>query len=123
MISPIQGRGVPARAVFDTGSFYTIVRRDRLPTGAHLERFSKAQKLRTAARGGELDIVGVAVLTMSIGNKTIRDTALVSERLASEMLVGAETMQKWDITIKNRNGKTKVIVSRDMRDPEITEVD
>lgn len=61
-------------------------------------------------------------LAVSIGNKTIRDTALVSERFASEMLVGAETMQEWDITIKDRNRKTKVIDCRDMRDPRITGV-
>ncbi|MBI2059133.1 MAG: hypothetical protein HYT87_05115 [Nitrospirae bacterium] len=62
-------------------------------------------------------------LVMTIGEKMIQDDALVSPDLGQDMLVGAGTMQKWDIIIRNRNGKTKVIVGRDMRDPEITEVD
>lgn len=52
----------------------------------------------------------------------IRDETLVSDEPGSDMLIGAKTMQSWDITIRNSNGKTKVIVKHDMRDPEINAV-
>ena len=53
----------------------------------------------------------------------ISDIALVSPDLSQEMIVGAGTMQKWDISIINRNGHTEVTVGRDMHDPDIIEVD
>jgi hypothetical protein len=53
----------------------------------------------------------------------IEDAALVSSNMSSDMLIVAKTMQAWDITIKNENGKTEIVIGHDMRDPEITEVD
>jgi len=52
----------------------------------------------------------------------INDIVLISPGLSQEMLVGAGTMQKWDISILNRDGKSALSVGRDMRDPQITEV-
>ena len=60
---------------------------------------------------------------MSIQGKQIDDLVLVSPDLSQEMLVGAGTMQKWDISILDRDGHTELSVGRDMRDPEIREVD
>jgi hypothetical protein len=48
---------------------------------------------------------------------------LVSNELGADMLIGAQTMQSWDISIINTKGNTKINVAHDMRDPEITEVD
>ena len=47
---------------------------------------------------------------------------LISPELGSDMLIGAQTMQSWDISIINTKGKTKINVKHDMRDPEINEV-
>ena len=46
----------------------------------------------------------------------------VNSGLAQEMLVGAGTMQKWDISIVTQRGLTEVFVGRDMRDPDINDV-
>jgi len=72
-------------AVVDSGSFYTIIREDRIPPEG----------------------------------RWIRDEALVSPHLGSDMLIGAKTMQAWDITIKNKNGHTTVHVGRDMSDADV----
>ena len=111
------------KAVFDTGSFYTIVREDRVPSSASIVRRKSPWTLRAAARGSQLTAVGEVSLVLSIGDRQIHDIALVSPDLSQEMLVGAGTMQKWDISIVNRNGHTDVSVGRDMHDPDITEVD
>jgi len=78
---------------------------------------------RAAAKVSKLSAIGELPLVLSIGEKKINDAVLVSPDLSQEMLVGAGTMQKWDITIINREDRTEVTVGRDMRDPEITEVD
>lgn len=122
-ISTMDEKSGNVKAVFDTGSFNTIVREDRLPAGAPIERRLTPLEFRTAAQGGKLRVIGVIVLSITIGDKMIQDDAMVSPDLAQDMLVGAKTMQAWDITIQNQNGQTKIIVGHDMRDPDIIEVD
>ena len=117
------GRSASIPAVFDTGSFYTLIRQDRLPAGTSLLRYRVPEILRAAAKGSRLRVIGETGLIITIGRKKIRDTALVTPDLAREMILGAGTMQKWDISVHNRNGKTRIAVGRDMSDPEITEVD
>lgn len=111
------------QAVLGTGSFYTIVREDRVPSAASVVRRNSPRTLRAAAVGSQLTTVGEVSLTLSIDGREIDDIALVSPNLSQEMLVGAGTMQKWDIIIVNRNGHTEVSIRRDMHDPDITEVD
>ncbi len=122
-VSTMDERSASLKAVFDTGSFNTIVREDRIPAGATIERRLTPLEFRTAAQGGKLRVTGVVVLTMAIEDKLIQDDALVSPDLAQDMLIGAKTMQAWDITVQNQNGQTKIIVGHDMRDPDIIEVD
>ncbi|OFY64074.1 MAG: hypothetical protein A3H98_06135 [Bacteroidetes bacterium RIFCSPLOWO2_02_FULL_36_8] len=108
-------------AVFDTGSYYTIIRTDKLPPDTQIIKNHKT--FRTANKQGGLTIFGETILIIQIGKKRVDDKVLVSAELGSEMLIGAKTMQSWDISIINTNGKTKINVAHDMRDPEITEVD
>ena len=112
-----------ARAVFDTGSFFTILRQDKLPAGAAVVWKRIPREFSTAASGGKLRATAELVMAITIGEKTIEDSVLVSPDLAQEMLIGAGTMQKWDITIQNKNGETAIIVGRDLSDPDITEID
>ncbi len=123
VIKTLDDKTAQVRAVFDTGAHPTIIREDRLPPGTVVLRATTLRPLRTAAQGGRLDIAGGTILVMTIGDRMIEDEALVSPNLAQEMLVGAGTMQKWDITIRTVNGHTSVEVGRDLRDPDIQEVD
>lgn len=111
------------KAVFDTGSFHTLLRGDKVPSPHSVVGRKIPWTLRTAVKGSKLTVVGEVSLVLTIGNHQVNDVALVCPELAQEMHVGAGTMQKWDISIVNRNGHTEVTVGRDMNDPDITEVD
>ena len=119
-ITSLNNTSVNLDAVFDTGSFYTIIRADKLPADTMVIRYDKT--FRTAQKGGTLAIVGQTILNIAIEDRMINDRVLVSSELGSDMLIGAQTMQSWDISIMNNDGKTTIHVAHDMRDPEITEV-
>ena len=116
-------KSATVKAVFDSGSFYTILHEDKVPAGARVLERKHPRSFRTAARGGSLSATGELPLVLTIGDREVDDIALVSSDLSQEMLVGAGTMQKWDISIVNREGRTDVHVGRDMRDPDVIEVD
>ena len=122
-LKTVDGQTVRVNAVFDSGSYYTIVREGSLPPDASILRYAEPEEMKTAAAGGKLQVTGATQLVVTIGDRMIRDDALLSPDLGREILIGAKTMQAWDISIQNRDGKTDVVVGRDMRDPEITEVD
>ncbi|MBI2060853.1 MAG: hypothetical protein HYT87_13885 [Nitrospirae bacterium] len=113
-------RSVPA--LFDSGAFHTILRSDCLPSPEALIRYRPARKLGTARKGARVTILGTTYLVIQIGDKMIETSALVSPDLSREMVIGAEAMQAWDISIRNSNGKRSIFVRHDMRDPDITEV-
>ena len=121
-ITTAEGKGAGVKVLFDTGSFYTIVRENVLPEGTAIIRYKPERELGTAGQEGKIRICGATDLIFSIGDKMIDDRALVSPDLRSELIIGAKTMQSWDITVRNQNGKTDVVVGHDMHDPEITEV-
>lgn len=121
-ITTLDEKSTQVDAVFDSGAYWTIIREDRLPEGAAVLRRSP-KSFRTAAPGANVEVTGGVVLTMQIGEKMIEDSVLVSPNLFSDMLLGAKTMQAWDISILNKNGETEIRIGHDMRDPEITEVD
>jgi hypothetical protein len=120
-ITTLNKKSVNVNAVFDSGSFYTIIREDKLPKRTTV--LPEKITFRTANKEGSLTILGHTILTISIGKKMIQESVMVSNELGSDMLIGAKSMQSWDISILNSNCKTKISVAHDMRDPEITEVD
>lgn len=110
-------------ALFDSGSFYTIVRQDCLPSPKAVLYYKKPRSFGTAKKLAKVEILGETSFVIVIGKKMVNTHALISSDLSREMIIGAETMQSWDISIKNKNGHTQISVGHDMRDPEITEVD
>ena len=98
------------KAVIDTGSFYTIIREDKVPSSATIVTRKTPLMLRAASRGSKLSATGEVSIMLTIAGKQISDIALVSPDLSQEMIVGAGTMQKWDISTINRNGHTEVTV-------------
>lgn len=118
----IEGLRARAQAVIDPGSYYTIVREDILPKRAAVPRYPSVRKLGMAGRGGKLQVVGTVDLEITLVGRRIQVLALVAPDLQKEMIIGAGTMQAWDISIVSRNGTTKVVVGLDMRDPDVNEV-
>lgn len=117
------GKKGRAEAVFDTGAYPTLIREDLLPPDAVVDRRPSPLRMKTAAEGGTLTVTGSVTLTITVADRVIQDAVLVSPDLSKGMLIGAGTMQKWDISIRNENGHTTVHIARDLRDPDIQEVD
>ena len=117
-----EGKKGRAKAVLDSGSFYTIIRKNILPRGTKLITYKKRREFGTAGKRGKISVTDTARLILVIGNRMIDVPAFVSPDLRSDLLIGAEAMQSWNISIQNKNGKTTIRVGHDMRDPEITEV-
>ncbi len=122
-ITTLEGGSAHFKVVLDRGSYYTIVRQDRLPKEAAIWLFKEPRILGTAAKGGKLTAVGLLHLQIKLAGHEIEDEAFVSPELNQDMLLGAKTMQAWDISVKNKNGHTEILVGRDMHDPDIQEVD
>lgn len=122
-VENVAGQRAALKAVVDSGSYYTIIRESSLPPNTPVLPYARPEEFKTAAKEGKLRVTGETGFIITMGDRVIRETALISPDLGRDLLIGAKTMQAWDISIRNRNGKTKVIVGRDMRDPEITEVD
>ncbi len=123
VVRSMLGGRAKVRAVFDTGSHFSIIQESKLPARTTVLGYPKPERLKTAARGGRLEITGTTVLYIQIGRKVVRHEVLVSPELSQEMLIGAGTLQEWDICVRNGGGRTRVTVGRDVRDPEVTEVD
>jgi predicted aspartyl protease len=104
-------------ALFDTGSYYNIIRADLLPAQATAMPFK--EKMGTAAKKGVVEISGVTVLHFDIGGRHIMDDVRISPNLNRELIIGAGTMQKWDISVQNTKGHTRVVLKKDMHDPDI----
>jgi len=116
-------KSTTVKAVFDTGSFYSILRADKVPPGAPVIQRLHPRFFRTAAREGSLRATGELPVVLTIGDREVDDVVMVSPELSQELIVGAGTMQKWDISILTRDGRTEVHVGRHMHDPDVTEVD
>jgi hypothetical protein len=107
-LTTADGRSGTVKAVSDSGSFYTILREDKVPPGAAVIRREEPRVLRAAARAASLSATAELPLVLSIGDREVADVALITPDLSQEMLVGAGTLQKWDISIVNEDGCTEV---------------
>ncbi|MBI4669988.1 MAG: hypothetical protein HY747_12565 [Elusimicrobia bacterium] len=119
VIATADGRRANVHAVFDTGSFYSIIRQDKLPLGSKFEKLAKKEVFGTAKRGAKIAMIGITHLKVNIEGHWINGETYIAPQLGSEMLIGAGLMQMWDISIRNKNGRTVINVGRDMDDPDI----
>lgn len=122
-IKTAEGKKAAVDAVLDSGSFYSVIREDCLPRGVNVLKLKHRKMFGTARRGGKLPVTAQIVLDIRLEGRWIEGEFLVSPSLGSDMLIGAGLMQMWDISIKNKNGHTKILVGRDMNDPDIQAVE
>lgn len=113
-----KGQWRTAKAVFDTGAFESIIAEAALPPGSVVEP-TWMEEVATARKGGRLRITGSVMLVIRIGQKEIGDHVFIAPDLGRDLLIGAGTMQRWDISIKNAGGRTRVVVRSDRRDPDL----
>lgn len=117
-ITSVDQKSSKVVAVFDSGSFPTIVRLDKLPS-QQLLKYTKPEIYGGAVQGSKLNVIGCTRLIVEYKGRMFYTIAEVAPQLSAEMLIGARTMQEWDITIKNKNGKTEITIGHDMRDPDL----
>lgn len=122
-VKTMDGKRAEVEALIDTGSFYTIIRQDCVPPGAKVVRYRTVERLGTAGKSGQVRIVASAEMILEVEGHPINDDVRISPDLKREFVLGAKTMQAWDISVKNKNGHTKVVVGRDMNDPDIQAVE
>lgn len=91
------------QVLFDTGAGASFIRRevaDRIATTLELP----SPKTYTLADGvGRLRVNETAVLYVYIQGIEISDNFIVAPRLADEVIIGANTMQKWRIKLDLEN--------------------
>lgn len=121
-IKTFDGKSGKVNAIFDTGSYYTLIRENCVPADAAVIKLKNQKFFGTAHKSGQLKIVASLPLILVINGHPVDDGVLVCPDLKSEFIIGAKTMQSWDISIKNKNGQTKIHVGRDMNDPDIQTV-
>lgn len=121
-VQTTEGVEFHTKTLFDSGAFYTVIRDDILPPGTQILRYKSPETFGTAAKEGQITVTGITNVIIAVGGKMVSTRAFVSPDLRREFLVGAETMQAWDISIVTTNGKTEIRVGHDMHDPDITEI-
>jgi len=121
-IETIDKKTKSVNTLFDSGSFYSIIKQDCLPLSEYIVYYPDPEIFGTASENGTLEITGSVELIVSINSKKIKETIYIAPNLSKEMIIGSKTMQSWHITIDNSNGKTTISVDKDMNDPDITSV-
>lgn len=122
VITTMEGLKGEVSALFDTGSFLSLIREDKLPEGTLVLRLKEPKMFGTADTGGQFTATSAVELEVHVENHDIFVPAFVAPNLSAEMIIGAGVMQMWDITIKNDNGQTTIHIGRDVNDPDTQSV-
>ena len=105
MSKPIQNVEIMTRdakagkavALFDSGSFYSIVRANHVPEGAMIIPFAVPQEFKTAAQEGTLRVTGEIPLVITIGQKMVEEMAqpvVIENRAGANGILGTEYVAK-----------------------------
>ncbi len=119
LIKPVTLRGdrgqIHLDGMFDTGSTYSVIRKDLAEQLATIIPLNEPIFLRTAEQGRQLTVTHCVRLTIWLDGYRISDEFMVIEQLSRPVLIGAATMQKWRIRLDMAN--EEIIV-----DPTATEL-
>ena len=88
---PIKVNGAPMDALIDTGASVTLVSSDTYRAARDGPLMPSTTVLRTADQG-VLKVLGVADFAFSIGSTQLRHSAIVVDRLAHAVLLGADIL-------------------------------
>jgi len=95
-------------ALFDTGASASFVCRDIVESVATVLRLPAAEVYTLSDGVGRLRAAETAVLHVRIRGIRLSDDFLVVERLADQMIIGANTMQKWRVTLDVENEELRI---------------
>lgn len=119
LVKPVTLRGdkgqIELDGMFDTGSTYSVIRKDIAEQLATVVPLDEPIVLRTAEQGRQLTVTHRVVLTIWLNGYRLSDEFVVVEQLSRPVLIGAATMQKWRMRLDMAN--EEIIV-----DPTATEL-
>lgn len=91
------------QVLFDTGASSSFVRRDIAGFLATILRLPSPQVYTLGDGVGRLRATETAVLYVTIKGIRISDNFVVVPRLSDEMIIGANTLQKWRVKLDLEN--------------------
>lgn len=100
------------QVLFDTGASASFVRQDVVARIATTLKLPSPETYTLADGAGKLRVTNTAVLYVYINGIRISDNFIVAPRLADEVIIGANTLQKWRIKLDLEN--ERVIIDKKM---------
>lgn len=100
------------RVLFDTGASASFVRRDVVGKIATALKLPSPETYTLADGVGRLRVNETAVLYVYVEGVRISDNFIVAPRLSDEVIIGANTLQKWRIKLDLEN--ERVIIDKRM---------
>jgi len=97
--------------LFDTGSA-SFIRRDVGERIASILKLPSPETYTLADGAGKLRVGETAILYVYINGVRISDNFIVAPRLSEQVIVGANTLQKWRVSLDLE--KEKVLINRKM---------
>jgi predicted aspartyl protease len=91
------------QALFDTGASASFIRRDVAQPLATLVRLPSAEVYTLGDGVGRLRATETVILHVLLKGIRISDNFIVVPRLSDEMIIGANTLQKWRIKLDLEN--------------------
>jgi predicted aspartyl protease len=87
------------QVLFDTGASASFVRQDAVNKIATTLKLPSPETYTLADGAGKLRVNETAVLYLYINGIRISDNFIVAPRLSDEVILGANTLQKWRIKL------------------------
>src|SRR3990167_6342180 len=100
------------QVLFDTGASASFIRRDAVDKIATTLKLPSPETYTLRDGVGKLRVNETVVLYVYIDGVRISDNFIVAPRLSDEVIIGANTMQKWRIKLDLEN--EKVIIDKRM---------
>ncbi len=100
------------QVLFDTGASASFVRQDVADSIATTLKLPASRTFTLGDGLGRLRVNETVVLYVYIGGVEISDNFIVAPRLSDEVIIGANTLQKWRIKLDLEN--EKVIIDKRM---------
>jgi len=100
------------QVLFDTGASASFIRRDAVDKIATTLKLPSPETYTLGDGVGKLRVNETVVLYVYIDGVRISDNFIVAPRLSDEVIIGANTLQKWRIKLDLEN--EKVIIDKRM---------
>ncbi len=100
------------RCLFDTGASASFVRQDVVERIASRIKLPSPETYTLGDGKGRLRVKEAAILHVYVEGLRIRDAFIVAPTLSDQVIIGADTLQKWRIKLDLENDR--IIIDKSM---------